>query len=171
MSEHLIVLTRVVRCAAASIGGGLLVASALAQAPANEARIEAQVFPSNAPGALERPDNWDCDYLVDEWNAWRAEGRDWNDWRFASRLYRDVEDDDLYSWRDWLDWYDTSGCPSAVAFDEAGQAIGTATLAGAEASGTGLSSNAAIIYGIGGAIGALGIVVVASRDDQTDSPG
>ena len=111
------------------------------------------IVSSNTGGSLLRPEDWSCDYLVGEWEDWVEDERPASEWRFAGRMYRDVADDELYSWEDWLDWYDESGCGAAV--------VDT----------TGGMSRAATYYGIGAAISVYGAAIIIDGNGTTDSPG
>ena len=144
-------------CAAA---GGIALAQD-AQPGVNPASAVKQPVPSSNPGALKRPEEWDCGYVVPEWEEWLEQGNPPQDWQFAQDTFRDVEDGELYNWQDWLDWFEDAGCPPG------GLVEGSQAAAGAT-SGS-LAGTPAII---GGILGGLGLVsVVAGASGGTDSPG
>ena len=104
-------------------------------------------------GSLRRPEDWTCDYLVNEWEDWLENEQPLSEWRFADRVYRDEADDELYRWEDWLDWYADSGCGAVIADTTAGVSSATLTAVGAAA------------------ITAYGIAIIIDDNGRNDSPG
>ena len=141
----------------------LLVASGCVIANANRAEglsVSAAdpVIRSTEAGSLRAPDDWDCDYLVDEWRNWRASERDDRAWRFADKVYRD-EEGEIYRWEDWLDWYDRSGCPLLI---------------GPSGSTSGLSavtSSTPFRAGVAAAVATYGVAIIVDDNGNRDSPG
>ncbi|MBY6014606.1 hypothetical protein KUV75_06780 [Qipengyuania gaetbuli] len=93
--------TLVVSAAAIALVGG----SALAQS--------AQPIASDEQGALEAPEYWDCDRIRPEYTAYLDAGNAPESWRYFGKTYRDVANDRIYTWQDWLDWADDAGCGAA----------------------------------------------------------
>ncbi|QYJ06883.1 hypothetical protein [Qipengyuania flava] len=67
-------------------------------------------IPSDTPDALEIPELWDCSRIEPEYRDWLDAGNTPDSWKYVGKIYRDVEDGDLYNWQDWLDWADDAGC-------------------------------------------------------------
>ncbi|NNC53164.1 MAG: hypothetical protein HKO08_09025 [Erythrobacter sp.] len=88
----------------------LMAAAASLAANAAIAQADAAPIASDSVGALEAPEDWDCERYEEEWREWIDEGNSPDAWRFAGKRYRAVSDGDLYTWEDWLDWSDESGC-------------------------------------------------------------
>ena len=105
-------MKRVFSHIAAAAGVLALVAGGAVAQPADP-------IPSTADGALDIPELWDCDRIEPEYAQWLEDGNAPEDWRYVGKTYRDVEDDELYSWQDWLDWADNAGC--GAGFAEAGK--------------------------------------------------
>ena len=104
-------------------------------------------------GSLRRPEDWTCDYLVNEWEDWLENERPLSEWRFADRVYRDAADGELYRWEDWLDWYDDAGC--GLAFVDTTAGVSNASLTAVGAAG----------------ITAYGIAIIIDDNGRNDSPG
>lgn len=86
--------------------------AAAASLAANTAIAQADAAPiaSDSVGALEAPEDWDCDRYEEEWREWIDQGNSPDTWRFAGKRYSAVSDGDIYTWQDWLDWADENGC-------------------------------------------------------------
>ena len=99
--------------------------AALALVGGNALAQQVEPVPSDAQGALLAPEYWDCDRIRPEYSDWLEEGNAPEDWRYVGQTYRDVRDDRLYTWQDWLDWADEAGCGAALlAEPQPGTAIG-----------------------------------------------
>lgn len=101
---------------AAAAALGLVGGSAVAQ--------QAEPIPSNAAGALEAPEYWDCDRIRPEYSEYLEDGNAPEEWRYVGQNYRDVSDDRIYTWQDWLDWADEAGCAAGYVEARPGVAIG-----------------------------------------------
>ena len=119
-------------------------ASALAQVNA---------VPSSASNALPPPDSWRCDRIAPEYDAWIEGGNSADTWRYSGPTYRDVANDRLYDWNDWLAWH-SDACLAATG--EQGGMPDTGML-------------------VGGIVGALGVTALAAGSGGgsggNDSPG
>ncbi len=123
----------------------------LAQASANSA------IPSSTPGALLRPEEWDCNRIYPEYRAWLEAGNAPADWRHVGKTYRDVEDAELYDWNLWLEWAEDAGCGPLIYPSESAGLL------------TDVPTPALVV---GGVVTTLGIVgLVAGSGGGTDSPG
>lgn len=133
--------------------GSLAANAALAQvAGGNE-----QVISSAETGALEAPEEWDCDRYSREYREWLDTGNDPQDWRFAGKRYRAASDGDLYDWQDWLDWAEDRGCIGPV-------------YAEAQGGGGGLFGDG--MTGVGLVVGLLSTgIIAASGGENAKSPG
>lgn len=115
----------------------------------------ASAIPSNAPGALPRPEEWDCERIYPEYRDWLEAGNAPADWRHVGKTYRDVEDAELYSWNDWLEWAERAECPGFAQLQP-------------EFAPLVIPATSAIISS---AVAALGAPVLASTLGGNDSPG
>ena len=88
--------------------------AALALVAGSAAAQQGEVIPSSQDGALDAPETWNCDRIRPEYARWLEDGNAPADWRYAGITYRDVQNDRLYTWQDWLDWADEAGCPGLV---------------------------------------------------------
>lgn len=107
--------------------------AAAAAFAANTALAQADSAPisSASEGALEAPEDWDCDRYQDEWSDWIEAGNAPAAWRFSGNTYRAASDGDLYTWADWLDWAEDNGClAGAYLQPDAGGGFGSTTAIG-----------------------------------------
>lgn len=88
----------------AVLAGMLLAGSGAAQVS------QTDVIASNAPGALDAPEAWNCNRLRPEYSQWLDAGNSPESWRFAGKTYRDSQTGNLYTWQDWLSWAEGAGC-------------------------------------------------------------
>jgi hypothetical protein len=110
---------------------------------------------SDADGALATPDQWNCDYLVEEYRAWLDAGNRPESWRYAGHSYLDINSKAQYSWDNWIDWQNEAGClPVALAKPE----LLPAAIGGSQ--------------GVGAVLGVFGAgVATAIEGENADSPG
>lgn len=90
--------------------GSLAANTALAQA----GRGEGAVIASDAEGALPVPEEWDCRIIQPDYRDWLEAGNSPESWRYVGHRYRNVANDRIYTWQDWLDWADDAGCAPPV---------------------------------------------------------
>ena len=100
------------RMSIAALASVALVAGAMSAAAQDSGD---SVIPSDRAGALDEPERWDCRRIRPEYEAWLDEGNAASDWRYVGKTYRDVGTGELYSWQDWLAWYEDAGCAAALA--------------------------------------------------------
>lgn len=134
--------------------------AAAASLAANTAIAQADAAPiaSDSVGALEAPEEWDCDRYEEEWREWIDQGNSPDTWRFAGKRYRAVSDGDLYTWEDWLDWSDENGCLAGAYLDG-----GTAANSGGDFGGS---------TAIGLVVGFFATALIAaSGGENSQSPG
>ena len=131
--------------------------AAAASLAANGAFAQADSAPiaSDSAGALEAPEDWDCDRYDEEWREWIDASNAPEAWRFSGKTYRAVSDGDLYTWDDWLEWSEDNGCvaPAYLSPGSSGGGIGTPTAVGLITS----------VFGVG--------LATASGGENSMSPG
>ena len=133
----------------------LLAAAASLAAGGAFAQADSAPVSSDSPGALEAPEDWDCDRYEEEWREWVDDGNAPEAWRFAGKTYRAVSDGDIYRWDDWLEWAEDNNC-----------------LAGAYLAPQGASAGISGMTAVGAVLGTLAVaIVVASGGDNAMSPG
>ena len=66
--------------------------------------------PSDAAGALQPPQSWECDLYVQDYREFLKAGNARADWHFAGKRYRSVQTGETYTWDDWLAWDDRTQC-------------------------------------------------------------
>lgn len=90
--------------------GSVAATSGWSQGPASPSGGNSRLIPSTADGALEEPEGWNCGDILPEYRQWLDEGNDPNDWVHVGKAYYVYETGEKYSWNDWIDWANSSGC-------------------------------------------------------------
>ena len=65
---------------------------------------------SDEKGALPAPNEWECEIILPEYQAYLDEGNPASEWQFVGKTYYDGKARQYYDWGDWLEWVKTSGC-------------------------------------------------------------
>ena len=114
--------------AAAAFAGAAMASVVVAQNAADDGVIE-----STNPAALPAPDEWSCDVIRPDYVRFLEDGNAPESWRYAGTTYRDVDDDALYTWADWLAWEEEAGCAALLAGRTGGLTTGHAAVGAAVA--------------------------------------
>lgn len=131
---------------------GVVCAVSAGLASASLAQPGAGAIPSDAAGALDVPETWDCRRIEPDYRDWLDAGNSPDAWKFAGKTYRDVATGELYNWQDWLGWANSAGC-----------------LPGAAQTTPPAPATSMIMTG---AVAALGVGAIAARDGSgPKSPG
>ena len=81
---------------------------------ANTLPLPPSAISSEAPGALKRPQDWTCEYLLPQYRTWLEEGNSPKDWPMFGLTYRDAVTGETYTWTDWIDWINKHRCSPVV---------------------------------------------------------
>lgn len=92
---------------------------------------------SNEAGALDRPSTWNCTRIYPEYRAFLEAGNAPEEWKHVGWTFFDIETEASYTWLDWIDWANESGCGQIAFAKPEAFVVAPGALIGAAVAGSG----------------------------------